>query len=59
MILLYATVNVVFARTVCDTDLEALASYCPLMEQLDILGTREVSPSAVHRYCDGHILLAS
>lgn len=42
---LFLTAN----RTVCDTDLEAIASCCPLMEQLDILGTREVSPSAVYR----------
>ena len=37
-------------RTICDTDLEAVASCCTLMEQLDILGTREVSPTAVQRY---------
>ena len=37
-------------RTVCDTDLDAVAGFCPLMEQLDILGTREVSPGAVQRY---------
>lgn len=30
-------------RTVCDRDLEALATFCPHMEQLDVLGTREVS----------------
>jgi len=40
----------VVCRTVCDTDLEAVASCCIMMEQLDILGTREVSPTAVQRY---------
>jgi len=40
----------VLCRTVCDTDLDAVAGFCPLMEQLDILGTREVSPGAVQRY---------
>jgi len=42
--------DVVLCRTICDTDLDAVANFCPLMEQLDILGTREVSPSAVQRY---------
>ena len=40
----------VLCRTVCDTDMDAIATFCTLMEQLDILGTREVSPSAVQRY---------
>ncbi|KAK6166348.1 hypothetical protein SNE40_023067 [Patella caerulea] len=42
---LYLTAN----RTVCDGDLCAIAQYCPYMEQIDILGTREVTPDAVNR----------
>ncbi|KAI0234501.1 F-box/LRR-repeat protein 4 [Lamellibrachia satsuma] len=41
---LFLTAN----RTVCDNDVVALATHCPLLEQLDILGTREVSHTAAH-----------
>ncbi|ESP03193.1 hypothetical protein LOTGIDRAFT_224605 [Lottia gigantea] len=40
---LFLTAN----RTVCDNDLRAIAEYAPFMEQIDILGTREVTPAAV------------
>ncbi|KAH9520123.1 F-box and leucine-rich repeat protein 4 [Bulinus truncatus] len=40
---LFLTAN----RTVRDTDLRMIASHCPLMEQLDILGTREVTKEAI------------
>ncbi|KAK2179392.1 hypothetical protein NP493_493g01021 [Ridgeia piscesae] len=39
---LFLTAN----RTVCDIDIAAVAAHCPLLEQLDILGTREVSHTA-------------
>ncbi|VDH99466.1 F-box/LRR-repeat protein 4-like isoform X1 [Mytilus galloprovincialis] len=42
---LYLTAN----RTVCDDDLNAIASNCPDLEQLDILGTRQVSEESVLR----------
>ena len=37
-------------RTVCDADLNAIATHSHFMEQLDILGTREVSRQAAQRY---------
>ncbi|KAK3589577.1 hypothetical protein CHS0354_043031 [Potamilus streckersoni] len=42
---LFLTAN----RTVCDEDLLAIAKHCKDMEQLDILGTREVSAFAAQR----------
>ncbi|KAL3831883.1 hypothetical protein ACJMK2_023580 [Sinanodonta woodiana] len=42
---LFLTAN----RTVCDEDLLAIAKHCKEMEQLDILGTREVSAFAAQR----------
>lgn len=42
---LYLTAN----RTVCDKDLEAVANYSRHLQQLDILGTREVSVYFLHR----------
>jgi len=50
--------DIVLCRTICDTDLDAVANFCPLMEQLDILGTREVSPSAVQRYVRVEVIAA-
>ena len=37
-------------RTVCDDDLNAISSNCPDLEQLDILGTRQVSEESVLRW---------
>ncbi|KAL6467432.1 hypothetical protein MHYP_G00231090 [Metynnis hypsauchen] len=42
---LFLTAN----RTVCDSDLEQLATNCPALEHLDILGTRMVSAAALRR----------
>jgi hypothetical protein len=36
-------------RTVCDDDLNAISRNCPDLEQLDILGTRQVSEESVLR----------
>ena len=36
-------------RTVCDKDMNEIAERCPNMEQLDILGTREVSQAAAQK----------
>eukprot|EP00118_Oscarella_pearsei_P023430 m.280612 g.280612 ORF g.280612 m.280612 type:complete len:367 (+) comp40634_c0_seq114:1772-2872(+) len=36
-------------RTVCDRDIVALATHCPLMEQVDILGTGHVSSALIRR----------
>jgi len=37
-------------RTVCDRDLTALANNCKKLEQLDILGTREVTVKDAQKY---------
>ena len=37
-------------RTVCDKDMNEIAERCPNMEQLDILGTREVSQAAAQKW---------
>ncbi|KAF4076765.1 hypothetical protein AMELA_G00218870 [Ameiurus melas] len=42
---LYLTAN----RNICDADLEHIATHCPALEHLDILGTRLVSPAALRR----------
>ncbi|XP_051054534.1 F-box/LRR-repeat protein 4 isoform X2 [Phodopus roborovskii] len=42
---LFLTAN----RSVCDTDLEELASNCSRLQQLDILGTRMVSPASLRK----------
>ncbi|XP_069110963.1 F-box/LRR-repeat protein 4-like [Argopecten irradians] len=41
---LFLTAN----RNVCDVDLQAISTYCRELQQLDILGTREVSKKAVY-----------
>lgn len=42
---LFLTAN----RSVCDTDIEELASNCTRLRQLDILGTRMVSPASLRK----------
>uniref|UniRef100_H3CEA0 F-box and leucine-rich repeat protein 4 n=1 Tax=Tetraodon nigroviridis TaxID=99883 RepID=H3CEA0_TETNG len=42
---LFLTAN----RTVCDSDVEALASCCTSLQHLDILGTRLVSPTSLKK----------
>ncbi|KAM7319534.1 hypothetical protein ACRRTK_021217 [Alexandromys fortis] len=42
---LFLTAN----RSVCDTDIEELASNCTRLQQLDILGTRMVSPASLRK----------
>ncbi|XP_055459272.1 F-box/LRR-repeat protein 4 [Psammomys obesus] len=42
---LFLTAN----RSVCDTDIEELASHCTRLQQLDILGTRMVSPASLRK----------
>ncbi|XP_028636697.1 F-box/LRR-repeat protein 4 isoform X3 [Grammomys surdaster] len=42
---LFLTAN----RSVCDTDIEELASNCVRLQQLDILGTRMVSPASLRK----------
>ncbi|XP_023561940.1 F-box/LRR-repeat protein 4 isoform X2 [Octodon degus] len=42
---LFLTAN----RSVCDTDIEELASNCARLRQLDILGTRMVSPASLRK----------
>ncbi|XP_073077034.1 F-box/LRR-repeat protein 4 isoform X4 [Manis javanica] len=42
---LFLTAN----RSVCDTDIEELASNCIQLRQLDILGTRMVSPASLRK----------
>ncbi|KAM8953436.1 F-box/LRR-repeat protein 4 [Pelodytes ibericus] len=42
---LFLTAN----RSVCDTDIEALAENCQHLQHLDILGTRMVSPRAIRK----------
>lgn len=44
--LLFFVIN---CRTVCDDDLNAISRNCPDLEQLDILGTRQVSEESVLR----------
>ncbi|KAK7886483.1 hypothetical protein WMY93_026104 [Mugilogobius chulae] len=42
---LFLTAN----RSVCDSDIEELASCCPSLQHLDILGTRLVSPASLKK----------
>lgn len=42
---LFLTAN----RSVCDADIEELACYCTRLRQLDILGTRMVSPASLRK----------
>ena len=37
------------SRTICDKDMKEFAERCPNLEQLDILGTREVSQVVAQR----------
>ena len=39
-----------YSRTFCNRDVNALATYCKKLEQLDILGTREVTYTTIQRW---------